>query len=296
MTMSMTAFASRRGASGPIAWTWEMRGVNARSLDLRLRLPDSVTGLEAAVRPLLSKTLARGSITLTLRLSRDEGASDLALDEAHLGRVLGALARIEDRAAATGHSLAPATAADVLAVRGVVASAGDEAEEEGLQDVLIEDLRALLGDFVAMRETEGRALSRLIEGQLGTIAGLVDRAEEAAEGRREETRAAVSAALARVMEEAAEVDEDRVAQELALIAVKQDVTEEIDRLRAHVEAARALLEEDKPAGRRLDFLAQEFNREANTLCSKSQSKALTAVGLELKAVIEQMREQIQNVE
>jgi uncharacterized protein (TIGR00255 family) len=233
-------------------------------------------------------------VTLSLRLSRDAGGGVLALDAAQLDRVLGALHAIEERAAATGHALAPATAADILATRGVIATEETE-DDAALLPALMADLEALLDAFVAMRAAEGAALERLIAAQLDEIARLVDAAAQAADARREEARTALREALARVMSEVA-ADEARVAQELALLAVKQDVTEEIDRLRTHVAAARALLSEDKPVGRRLDFLAQEFNREANTLCSKAQSKALTALGLELKAAIEQMREQIQNVE
>ncbi|WP_246003714.1 YicC/YloC family endoribonuclease [Histidinibacterium lentulum] len=294
MTLSMTAFASRRGTHEDRSWAWDLRGVNARGLDLRLRVPDSVPGLEAAARAAISARLARGAVTLSLKLGRDGGAASLSLDATQLDRVLGALHRIEERAAATGHALAPATAADILATRGVIAT--KEAEDDAeLLPALMADLETLLDEFVTMRASEGAALERLIEGQLSEIARLVDAAAEAAEARRDEARTALREALARVMAEV-EADEARVAQELALLAVKQDVTEEIDRLRTHVAAARALLAEGKPVGRRLDFLAQEFNREANTLCSKAQSKALTALGLELKAAIEQMREQIQNVE
>lgn len=290
----MTAFASRLGTFRDRSWAWDLRGVNARGLDLRLRLPDSVPGLEAAVRPVVSARMARGAVTLSLKLTREAGGGVLALDAAQLDRVLGALHAIEERAAAMGHALAPATAADILATRGVIAT--EEAEDDAeLLPALRADLEALLDEFVAMRASEGAALERLIAGQLDEIARLVDAAAEAAEARREEARTTLREALARVMADV-EADPARVAQELALLAVKQDVTEEIDRLRTHVAAARALLAEGKPVGRRLDFLAQEFNREANTLCSKAQSKALTALGLELKAVIEQMREQIQNVE
>lgn len=291
---SMTAFASRRGALGARAWAWEIRGVNARGLDLRLRLPE-VAGLEAALRPRLSARLARGNITLSLRLSRDPAAAGLALDTGQLDAVLAALSQIEARALDQGLTLAQPNAADVLAARGV--TGGDEAAEDGdLLAALLTDFDALLDEFDAMRAGEGRALAGILSTQLDGIADLATRAATAAEARKDETRAHMAEALRRVLDEAPDMDEPRIAQELALIAVKQDVTEEIDRLHAHVAAARDLLAQDKPAGRRLDFLAQEFNREANTLCSKSQNQALTALGLELKAAIEQMREQVQNVE
>ncbi|EAR51011.1 yicC family protein [Oceanicola granulosus HTCC2516] len=294
----MTAFASRSGSAGGVSWSWEMRGVNARGLDLRLRLPDGVAGIEPALRTKLSARLTRGAITLTLRLTREEAAQGLALDEAQLERVLDALGEIEQRALSRGLTLAQPTAADVLGWRGVVSGGELEAGDDGaaLARALEADVDGLLDAFVAMRAVEGAALHRVIAAQLDVIGGFVARAADLAEARRDETRAGLTAALRRVAEDVAEVDEARLAQELALLAVKQDVTEELDRLRAHVTAALALLAEDAPVGRRLDFLAQEFNREANTLCAKSQSQPLTAVGLELKAAIEQMREQIQNVE
>jgi uncharacterized protein (TIGR00255 family) len=300
MLQSMTAFASRTGAEGPHAWTWDMRGVNARGLDLRLRLPETLPALEAAARAALSANLSRGSITLALRLTRVDPAPGLALDEAHLDRVLTAFQRIAARAAAAGLALAPPSAADILAIRGIAPAAPSEPDpatnEESLVNALRRDLDAVIEDFVRMRRAEGAALSDIISHQLDRIAACVAEAAAIAESRRAESRAALRAALRRVFEDVPEIDEARLAQEVALLAVRSDVTEELDRLSAHVAAARALLHEPRPQGRKLDFLAQEFNREANTLCAKAQSAELTRTGLELKAVIDQMREQVQNVE
>ncbi|MWD28885.1 DUF1732 domain-containing protein, partial [Aquicoccus sp. SCR17] len=191
-------------------------------------------------------------------------------------------------------------AADLLALRGVMepaqASEDDEAGRAALARAVQAGLDAALEDFLEMRRSEGAALAALLEDHLAEIAALTEQAAEEAEARRPEAATALRAALARVMENAENADPDRVAQELALLAVKADVTEELDRLRAHVAAARDLLAAGGAVGRRLDFLMQEFNREANTLCSKSQASVLTATGLELKAVIERMREQVQNVE
>ncbi len=297
MIQSMTAFASLTGQTGGWSWVWDMRGVNARGLDLRLRLPDGVEGLEAAVRAALAARLARGNVTLNLRLARAEAGLPLALDLAQLDRVLAALEQVQERAFAMGVTLAQATAADVLGQRGVIAQGASEDQDTShLFKSLAADLDPLLDAFCAMRRAEGRVLHAVLAAMLDRIAALPDAAATAAEARRGEARAALSAALRRVFEEVPEMDEARIAQELALIAVKSDVTEEIDRLRAHVAAARALMDEPMPAGRKLDFLMQEFNREANTLCSKAQSTDLTRIGLDLKAAIEQMREQIQNVE
>ena len=172
----------------------------------------------------------------------------------------------------------------------------DDSTTESLLPTLQADLESLLKDFLAMRAREGALIADVLIGQLTEIESLVAQAQTAAESRRDVQKQAVTNALARVLDTGAEVDPERLRQELALIAIKADVTEEIDRLRAHIAAARALMYKGGAVGRKLDFLAQEFNREANTLCSKSQSKELTSIGLDLKAAIEQMREQIQNLE
>ena len=296
MIQSMTAFASRTGAMNSASWAWEMRGVNARGLDLRLRIADGLDGLEQAVRAALTARFSRGNISLTLRLQRDDSAGALILDADQLDRVLAALDQIQERAFEKGVTLAQATSADVLQQKGVVVQGRTDDDTEALVAALITDLGPLLDDFTAMRRNEGGALRSVLLEHLDQIAELTDAAAVAAEARLEETRANMAAALRRVLDEAVEAEPARIAQELAIIAVKQDVTEEINRLKVHIGAAKALLDDPKPAGRKLDFLAQEFNREANTLCSKSQAAPLTAIGLDLKAVIDQMREQIQNVE
>ncbi|NBR52767.1 MAG: YicC family protein [Rhodobacteraceae bacterium] len=288
MIQSMTAFASRTGAMNSASWAWEMRGVNARGLDLRLRIADGLDGLEQAVRAALTARFSRGNISLTLRLQRDDSAGALILDADQLDRVLAALDQIQERAFEKGVTLAQATSADVLQQKGVVVQGRTDDDTEALVAALITDLGPLLDDFAAMRRNEGGALRSVLLEHLDQIAELTDAAAVAAEARLEETRANMAAALRRVLDEAVEAEPARIAQELAIIAVKQDVTEEINRLKVHIGAAKALLDDPKPAGRKLDFLAQEFNREANTLCS--------AIGLDLKAVIDQMREQIQNVE
>jgi uncharacterized protein (TIGR00255 family) len=295
MIRSMTAFASRRGALEGAEWDWDLRGVNGRGLELRLRLPDGPDGLEAAARGALSARLARGNVSLTLRLSRSSGGGGFAIDEGQLDRVLGALNQVQDRAFHLGVTLAQPTAADVLAQKGVVVAALAVEDDAGLLAALLADLQGLIDDFVTSREAEGRELLAVLQAQVAGIAMLADEAAASADDRRDDAREALRAALRRVAEDVS-IDEQRLSQELALLAVKADVTEEIDRLRAHVAAARNLLADDKPSGRRLDFLAQEFNREANTLLSKAGSPALSRIGLDLKALIDQMREQVQNVE
>ncbi|WP_425050650.1 YicC/YloC family endoribonuclease [Psychromarinibacter sp. S121] len=296
MTKSMTGFAAAKGAGEGFTWTWDMRSVNARGLDVRMRMPDWVEGLEPAVRAAVSAVAARGNITVNLKLSREEGASDERIDRATLDRVLAQLAEVGSAAAVAGVHLGKPTTAEVLAMRGVLVSEGSETEIGKLAKAITADLPDLTKAFDEMRQTEGAALQSVIEGQLDLIESLTVEAATLAEARKEQMAEKLRENLARVMDNTEGADPARVAQELAVIAVKTDVTEEIDRLTAHVAAARDLLASEGPVGRKLDFLSQEFNREANTLCSKSQSTELTRVGLDLKATIDQMREQVQNVE
>ena len=293
---SMTGYASGQGTHGRFGWTWDLRAVNGRGLDLRLRVPDWIDGLEPALRARLTKALGRGNVTLSLKLQAQDGGAAAQLDTAQLDRVLAAMTEIESRAMALGLSLAPANAADVLGLRGVFEAGVQDEDTAALGKALVADFEAVLSSFQSMRRREGSALAEVLTGQLDRIAALTDAAATAAEARRPETEANFRAALQRVMDNTDGIEEARIAQELAVLAVKSDVTEEIDRLRSHVAAARDLIAGGSPAGRKLDFLSQEFNREANTLCSKAQSSDLTSVGLELKSVIEQMREQVQNVE
>lgn len=284
------------GAGQGYRWNWELRSVNGKGLDLRLRMPDWIAGLEQAVRADLGKAVGRGSVTLNLRVSRDEVSAATAIDEDALRANLNALAHIEQVAAAQGMQLAPTRAADILALRGVVQAASGEEDSAPLKAALLAELPNLISGFNEMRANEGAALNTVLMGHLTTIEDLVRQAMDAAEARKDAMSDTLRGNLARVMDNADGADADRVAQELALIAVKSDIREELDRLEAHVLAARALLGKSGPIGRKLDFLMQEFNREANTLCSKSQDSALTRIGLDLKATIDQMREQVQNVE
>ncbi len=296
MIRSMTGFASGKGAFGPHSWTWELRSVNGKGLDMRLRVPEWLTGLETALRAQMSKALTRGNVTLSLRLSRDETVPDLVLNEAAMAAVLSALARTQEMAVASGVTLAPSTAADMIAIKGMLEAGSDVDDPVPLVGELTKEFADLLAAFIEMRESEGQALAEILDGQLNQVSALTMQAAKLAEQRKDKTAEALRENLVRVLDNAQGADPDRVAQELALIAVKSDITEEIDRLKAHVVAARDLLTQDVAVGRKLDFLMQEFNREANTLCSKAQSADLTSVGLELKAVIDQMREQVQNVE
>jgi uncharacterized protein (TIGR00255 family) len=297
MILSMTGFAARKGEGAGASWQWELRSVNGKGLDLRLRLPDWIDGLEPLVRAELARRMQRGNVSLGLRVARHAAAEPLRVNRAALDAILSALAEITSTAEMRGLVLPAPTPAEVLSLRGVLEASPAEAEDAApLREALVADLGRLLDEFTAMRQSEGRALDAVIRRQIDLIASLTaDAAREAAE-RRDAMTTTLREALARVLAHAQGVDETRLAQEIALLAVKADVTEEIDRLSAHVAAARALLDEAGTVGRKLDFLTQEFNREANTLCSKAQSITLTRIGLDLKTVIDQMREQVQNVE
>ena len=296
MLNSMTGFSSGTGESASFSWSWELRSVNSKGLDLRLRVPDWIDGLETSLRAQLGKALARGSVALSLKISREDSGGALAVNADVLASVLESMRAVEEAALQAGVSLTPASAAEVLSVRGVAETRSTEDDTVALRSALLADFNGVLKRFLQMRETEGKALHGILHRQVDQIETLLGQAESIVIARKDDSERALRTALAKVMQNLGDMDEQRVAQELALIAVKSDVTEELDRLRAHIDAARDLLDQDGPVGRKLDFLMQEFNREANTLCSKSQNTQLTRVGLELKTVIDQMREQVQNVE
>ncbi|MCP4821476.1 MAG: YicC family protein [Shimia sp.] len=296
MLHSMTGFAALKGEADGYTWAWDLRSVNAKGLDIRLRLPDWIEGFEPAVRGALSKALGRGSVNLNLRVNKGEEQAALTINTVQLQAAIDALQTIETTAMEQGIALQPSRAVDLMGVRGVLETSVGDSDTKALSAALIAQLPELISSFVDMRKSEGQALFDVLLDQLSQIETLTKSAAEAAEKRREATAQALRDNLGRVLENSDGADEGRVAQELAMIAVKSDVMEELDRLHAHVDAARDLLKVEGPVGRKLDFLMQEFNREANTLCSKAQSVELTRIGLDLKAVIDQMREQVQNVE
>lgn len=300
MVKSMTGYAAATGEivtdTGTYACQWDLRAVNGRGLELRFRLPDWLDGLEVALRRLLSDTVKRGNVTLSLKLSRAESGAPLRLNPAALAAAVEMIMAAEAQAEARGLGLAPMTAADLLALKGVVDSGPETQDPAALVAALLARARPLLEAFDTARRAEGAALARVIAAQIDTIAGLTAEARTAATARRTDQIDGLKAALARLSEAAPGVEPGRLEQELALIAVKTDITEELDRLEVHAAAAVELLASREPMGRKLDFLMQEFNREANTLCAKAQSAELTRIGLDLKTVIDQMREQVQNLE
>ena len=296
--MSMTGFASSSGVFKEWTWTVEVRSVNGRGLDLRFRMPDWIEGLEAEARKLFQARLARGNVTVNVKIQRNAETGGLAINETALAATLDALSAIQSAAESAGYALAPSKASDIASMRGVIDVRDTNAPEDiaPLRAAVLDNLNDALAAFEADRAREGAELARVLGEQVERVEEYSVRAAEAVGDREAAARAGLKRALTRLLDTTEVPDEARLLQELALIAVKNDVTEELDRLAAHISAARALMLEEGAVGRKFDFLMQEFNREANTLCSKSQSTELTAIGLDLKAVIDQMREQVQNIE
>ncbi len=290
---SMTGFAREAGTTGPYQWAWEIKSVNGRGLDVRVRVPPGFDALGEEARAAVQKAVARGQCQLGLTLTRASSAPRVRVNREVLDGLVAAL-----RDVALPESVRPASLDGLLAVRGVVEI--EEADDAGAQDALAADLRAAAGrlarGLAEARAAEGRALAEVIAGQLEAMERIVA-AADAHPGRRPDAiRERLAAGVAALMETGMPLDPARLHQEAALIAARADIREELDRLSAHVAAARALLAEGGAVGRRLDFLAQEFGREANTLCAKAGDVALSRLGLELKALVEQFREQVQNVE
>ncbi|MGK9167030.1 YicC family protein [Inquilinus limosus] len=287
----MTGFARKEGGIDGLSWVWEARSVNGKSLDLRLRTPAGFERLESIARVELAKRFRRGNVTLNLSLGRSEAAPALRINREVLDQLVTLVRELNGETA-------PIQVDALLGVRGVVES-GDAVSSELNRAVEAEAAAAiapLLDDLQAARLEEGGRLRDVLAAQIDHIAGLVGGARASAAAQPEALKARLKAQLDLLLEARPPLPEDRLAQELALLVGRCDVREELDRLDAHIGQARGLLAAGSGVGRRLDFLCQELNREANTLCSKAADVALTRIGLDLKAVIEQFREQIQNIE
>jgi len=291
---SMTGFARADGARGSVAWHWEVRAVNGRGLDIRLRLPPGLEGLEPRVREAVAQRITRGSLSISLNVKRSDGATEVRINEAALAQVLAALEGLRARLNA------PAPRAEaLLALRGVlevVEREDTESEALARNEAVLASLAEALDGVLRARRAEGGRLEAVIGEQLEAIARLIARIEAAPARSPAAIRQRLAEQLARLIEAGPGLDEQRLHQEAALLATRADVEEELKRLAGHITAARELLAAPQPAGRQLDFLAQEFNREANTVCAKASDAEVTRLGLELKAVIDQMREQVQNIE
>ena len=287
----MTGFARASGSNGVAGWSWEVKSVNGRALDIRCRLPQGLERLDPAVRNAVSLRLRRGNVTVGLRLSQAPDGAAMRVNRAWLDELIALAA---DYRAHEG--IEPPRLDGMLVLRGVIESAErpEDDANAGLDDgALLETLEAALAELVRDRQAEGAQLAAALTERIEEIAALTHRAEALVPSRQEALGARLREQVAALIGAGAPVPEDRLAAELAMLAVKIDVTEEIDRLKSHCAAAARHLQEEGAVGRKLDFLAQEFNREANTLCSKASHAALTDVGLALKAAIDQFREQAQ---
>jgi uncharacterized protein (TIGR00255 family) len=289
---SMTGFARAEGAAAGISWTWEMKSVNGKSLDLRLRLAPGFDALEPQVRAMLAQRFRRGNVSVSLAVNRTAAVA-VRINREALAQFVALIKELASEIEA-----APPRLDGLLALRGVVETVEDEddgvAEDRRL--AVLDSCVTALDRLAAARADEGTRLTVLLRDQIEEMARLVEAAQRSAAAQPAAIRERLQTMLAGLADLVPGMSEERVAQEIALLVGRSDVREEIERLHAHLEQASDLLDEGGAVGRRLDFLCQELNREANTLCSKSADIELTRIGLALKAAVEQFREQVQNIE
>lgn len=295
MTLSsMTGFARREFEVGQDRFAWEIKSVNARNLELRLRLPNGLDFLEPDIRKTIRDHLTRGSVFLSLNQEKSAGSSAVRVNEDALAAIVEAAKRLVEKET----FVRPPDAATLLSIRGVLEDGStdrDEKQTEALRTQVLKAVGECLSALSATRAEEGGRLGKAMAGHLDAIENQIARAEDLVADAQSILRERIDEQVASLVSEST-LDPDRLHQEAVLLASKQDIREEIDRLKAHCAASRELLDGGGPVGRRLDFLAQEFNREANTLCSKAFDRRITAIGLDMKATIEQFREQVQNLE
>ncbi len=289
---SMTGFARAAGTVGIHAFAWEIRSVNGRGLDIRVRVPPGLEVLAEAARKRLTGAFSRGTLHVNLQVTSDAGPPRPRINEAALAALLQAVERLPTSAIVT-----PPSYDGLLAIRGVVELA-DEGEDTltVVEKPVLAGLEEVVSGLKEARASEGRALEAVLRGHLDTIARLTKEAEAHPARGVDAIRERIAAQVGLLLEASQALDPQRLHQEAALLAVKADIREEIDRLHAHVAALRLLLHQGGPIGRKLDFLSQEFGREASTLCAKAGDAGLSRIGLELRTVVDQMREQVQNVE
>lgn len=291
---SMTGFARSAGEGAGFRWNWEIKTVNNKGLEIRCKLPSFLDGFDLQIKKIISAALARGSVFISLSAVRDGDEAVFEINEERLRALIEVAAKYGGQG-----GVAQASIDGLLAIKGVAdltVKELTEDEREVLEAELEGSLAALLTDLKRARDDEGVRMSSVLRMQLEGIAKLSKDARDVAGDRVKAMEERFLSQLARLQNTDKPISDERLAQEIAILAVKADVQEELDRLDSHVSEAHNLLASDKPVGRRLDFLCQEFNREANTLCSKSGDSALTKIGLDLKALIDQFREQVQNIE
>jgi uncharacterized protein (TIGR00255 family) len=291
---SMTGFARSHGASGPYAFEWELKSVNAKGFDLRVRLPQGWDELDAHAKKRAGELLARGTVYANLNVKRANATSTVRINE----DVLNAVLKVAGQLAGKIDAVAPSVDG-LLAIKGVIEVVEPESNEDEDKAAKAAAARAFdeaLDNLVEMRRREGTSLGQILAQRLDEIEVLAKRAETAPGRKPEAVRARLAEQVAALLETTDRFDADRLNQEALLIAAKADIREELDRIASHLSQARELIGKGGPIGRRLDFLAQEFHREVNTTCSKSNDLELTNTGLEMKSVVEQFREQVQNLE
>jgi uncharacterized protein (TIGR00255 family) len=294
---SMTGFGRASGQDNGASWTWELRTVNGRGLDVRFRLPPNLEAFEVRLREELGKTLARGNCAASLNLKQTSSGTDFRLNEAALLRFVALAERAREL---TGRTEVLSLTA-LLNMKGIVETVEGQQEQGeesagGLTEGLFASFQQALAAVVDARLSEGGRLAAVLAEKLTEIEALVAEAETSPSRTPEAIRDRLRLHLQRIFGEDVEIDRDRLYQEAVMLATRADIEEEIKRLKSHVAAARELLSENQPVGRKFEFLAQEFQREANTLCSKSNAADITRIGLRLKSAIDQFREQVQNVE
>ena len=290
---SMTGFARSQGAFDGLTWQWEIRSVNGKALDVRCRLPAGFEALEAPVKAAAAQAFKRGNLQVGLAVA-GSAAETVQLNEAVLDQIVAAGEGLRNRIG--GEALRADVLLGLHGVLEVGAGMEDETAAEHRNAAMLASFDAALQSLAAARDAEGGRLQAIVAAQVDRIAQLAEAARNNPARSVEVIRAKLAEQVARLLETGASFDQDRLHQEAVLLATRSDIQEELDRLDSHVEAARALLGSGEAVGRKFDFLAQEFNREANTLCSKAADRTLTTIGLDLKTVIDQMREQIQNIE
>ena len=296
---SMTGFATSEGSNEKCVWSWEGKSVNAKGLDVRLKLPRGFDFLEAKIRESVNKQFKRGNIYINLDVSWVAANAGVALNVDALESVLSALATLQEKAKTKGLELSPPTPDGILGLRGVLEQSDEQVGDEerlGLEKELLAGFDVMVVQLLESRNREGAKLADVLSEQINLIEKLSNNATKVAATQPDAIRARLKEQVETLMADVSGIDEARLASEATLLMTKADIREELDRLASHVTAAKGLLGESAPVGRRMDFLCQEFNREANTLCSKSSDVQLTNIGLELKSVIEQFREQVQNIE
>lgn len=295
MTLSsMTGFGRAEGHHENYSWVWEIRSVNGKGIDVRMRIPPGLDAFDQFIKNTIKKEINRGSINVSLQLSKEEGGTEVKVNEEALDKLI-----MVAKNASINHGLPMPSLDSLLSIRDVVeitSTEDDEAAVTSRNKALRDSLNDAVSALKASREEEGRATHKMLSDVVDEVENLLNQAEEIAIKQPSQLKEKFEEKVSALFDNKQGVDKDRLAQEIVLLATKADTKEETDRLRAHIASARVMLDVSGPVGRKMDFLTQEFNREANTLCSKSSDIALTNIGLSLKTAIDQIREQVQNVE